>query len=130
MTCELAISNLIVVLQRPWNISFLLKTPTLLITSNKQRRKKNKHVHTFHSETKYPLPKIDLPKPHITTGVCISPIKKMMLLSLLLSYTASTLFVPGGRPIQKFLIRAGLRDTKDPSRLVLQKCAPFQENGH
>lgn len=49
-----------------------------------------------------------------------------MRLSLFLSYTASILFVPGGSPIQKFLIWAGLRDTKDPSRLVLQKCAPFQ----
>lgn len=58
---------------------------------------------------------------------CFSPIKKMILLSLFLSYTASILFVPGGRPIQKFLIWAALRDTKDPSRLVLQKCAPFPE---
>lgn len=48
-----------------------------------------------------------------------------MRLSLFLSYTASILFVPGGRPNQKFWIRAGLRDTKDPSRLVLQNCAPI-----
>lgn len=56
------------------------------------------------------------------------PIKKMMWLSLFLSYTASILFVSGGRPIQKFFILAGLRDTRDPSRFVLQKCSPvFQE---
>lgn len=51
----------------------------------------------------------------------------MIRLSLFLSYTASILFVPCGSPIQKFLIWAGLRDTKDPSRLVLQNCAPFQK---
>lgn len=62
---------------------------------------------------------------HTIQDFCVSPIKKIMRLSLFLSYTASIFSVPGGRPNQKFWILAGLRDTKDPSRLVLQKCAPF-----
>lgn len=58
---------------------------------------------------------------------CHLPIKNMMRLSLFLSYTASILFDSGGRPIQKFWIRAGLWDTNEPSLLVLQNCAPLSK---
>ena len=53
--------------------------------------------------------------------------KKMMLLSLLLSYTASILLVSAGRPIQKLLMRAGFSEFNDPSRAVLQKYRPGRE---
>lgn len=66
---------------------------------------------------------------NLTLEFCHLPIKKMMWLSLFLSYTASILFVSGGRPIQKFWIRAGLLDTNDPSLLILQNCAPLAEKG-
>lgn len=66
---------------------------------------------------------------NLTLEFCHLPIKKMMWLSLFLSYTASILFVSAGRPIQKFWIQAGLLDTKDPSLLVLQNCAPLSKKG-
>lgn len=94
-------------------------------TSNKDMRRIN-HGSTFYSGSKQ-MTNVASPKRHITIGFCFLPIKKMILLSLFLSYTASILFVPGGSPLQKFLIWAGLRDSKDPSRAVLQKCAPFRE---
>ena len=53
--------------------------------------------------------------------------KKMMLLSLFLSYTASMLLASSGRPIQKFLMSAGFSETSEPSRDVLQKYRPGRE---
>lgn len=75
--------------------------------------------------------KVVLVHANLTLNYCHLPIKKMMWLSHFLSYTASILFVSGGRPIQKFRIWAGLLDTNDPSLLVLQNCAPFfSRKGH
>ena len=53
--------------------------------------------------------------------------KKIMLLSLFLSYTASILLASAGKPIQKFLMSAGFSEINEPSRDVLQKYRPGRE---